>query len=100
MSEIVILPSFKVNGQLVLGKKVFKGFLLLHQRTTRPWYLLNFKHLIQVILNKKIFEYISMHFYGSNLGPPGPGLSWTWGLHTDKLGKGPPDNATYRISST
>ena len=26
MSEIVILPSFKVNGQLVLGKKIFKGF--------------------------------------------------------------------------
>ena len=53
-----------------------------------------------MILNKKIFEYISMHFYGSNLGPPGPRLSWTWGLHTEKLGKGPPDNATYQISST
>ena len=26
MSEIVILPSFKVNGQLVLEKKIFKGF--------------------------------------------------------------------------
>ena len=29
MSEIVILPRFKVNGQLVLGKKIFKGFCLI-----------------------------------------------------------------------
>ena len=28
MSEIVILPSFKVNGQLVLGKKIFKVFTI------------------------------------------------------------------------
>ena len=25
------------------------------------------------------FEYISMYFYGLNLGPPGAGLSWTLG---------------------
>ena len=25
------------------------------------------------------FEYISMHFYGLNLGPPGAGPSWTLG---------------------
>ena len=30
-------------------------------------------------MKKKIFEYISMHFYGLNLGPPGAGLSWTLG---------------------
>ena len=28
---------------------------------------------------EKIFEYTSMHFYDSNLGPPGPGPSWTLG---------------------
>ena len=30
-------------------------------------------------LKNKIFEYISMHFYGLNLGPPGAGLSWILG---------------------
>ena len=30
-------------------------------------------------MKKKTFEYISMHFYGLNLGPPGAGLSWTLG---------------------
>ena len=28
---------------------------------------------------EEIFEYIAMHFFGSNLGPPGPGPSWTLG---------------------
>ena len=39
----------------------------------------NFKHLSRVVLKKKIFEYFTMHFYGSNLGHPGPGPSWTLG---------------------
>ena len=30
-------------------------------------------------MKKKIFEYISMHFYGLNLGPPDAGLSWGLG---------------------
>ena len=42
-------------------------------RTTRQWYIPNFKHPSQVVLKIKIFEYTSMHFYGSNLGLPGPG---------------------------
>ena len=35
------------------------------------------KNLSMVALKKKIFEHISMCFYGSNLGPPGRGPSWT-----------------------
>ena len=41
-------------------------------RSTRQCYILNFKHLSQEVL-KKIFEYFSMYFYGSNLGHPGIG---------------------------
>ena len=51
-------------------KTISKGSL---GHDTRP----NFKHLSQVALKKKISEYFSMHFYGSNLQPPGPGPSWT-----------------------
>ena len=29
--------------------------------------------------NGPLVEYISMHFYGLNLGPPGAGPSWTLG---------------------
>ena len=36
-------------------------------RTTRQCYILNFKHLSQVVLKKKIFEYFAMYFYGLNL---------------------------------
>ena len=32
------------------------------QRTTRQCYIPNFKHLSQVVLKKKIFEYFSMYF--------------------------------------
>ena len=28
-------------------------------------------------MKNKIFEYISIHLYGLNLGTPGEGLSWT-----------------------
>ena len=35
------------------------------------------KHLRQVNLKKKISEYVSMYFYGSNTGPPRAGLSYT-----------------------
>ena len=46
------------------------------------------------------FEYISMHFYGLNLGPLARGHLGPWDLGLNKLGKGPPCNATYQISST
>ena len=45
------------------------------KRITRPCYLPNPKHQSQVALKKKISEYMSMYFYGSNLGPPGWGPS-------------------------
>ena len=35
------------------------------------------------------FEYISMHFHGSNLGPPGVGHLGPWGPDLNKLWKGP-----------
>ena len=35
----------------------------------------NLKHLSQVVLKKKNFEYFSIYFYGLNLGPPGAGPS-------------------------
>ena len=38
--------------------------------------MFNFKHLSQKVLKKKTFEYF-MYFYGTNLGPPGAGPSWT-----------------------
>ena len=34
-------------------------------RCTRQYYILNFIHLGQVVLKKKVFQYISVHFYGS-----------------------------------
>ena len=49
---------------------------------------------------EKVFEYISMHFYGSNLGPLARGHLGPWDIGLNKLGKGPPENATYYISST
>ena len=48
-------------------------------RTTRQCYIPNFKHLRQVVLKKKIFEYFSMYFYDLNLGPPSVGPSWSPG---------------------
>ena len=41
-----------------------------------------------------------MYFYGSNLGPLARGHLGPWDLGLNKLGKGPPSNATYQISST
>ena len=35
----------------------------------------NLKHLSQVVLKKKIFEYFSIYFYDLNLGPLGAGPS-------------------------
>ena len=52
-----------------------------------------------MVLTKKIFEYISMFFYGSNLGPPARGHLEPWNFGLNKLGKGPPGNAIYQISS-
>ena len=64
-----------------------------------PCYILNFKHLSQEVLKKKIFEYFSMYFYGLNLGPPGKEPTWILGPSLNKIGKGPLGNATYKISS-
>ena len=36
-------------------------------------------------MKEKIFEYISMHFYGLNLGAPGVGLSWTLGPSFEQI---------------
>ena len=43
---------------------------------------------------EEIFLYISMHFYGSNLGPLAGG---PWDLHLNKLGRGALGNATNQI---
>ena len=61
--------------------------------------LMNFKHLSQLVLNKKIFEYFSMYFFGSNLKPLVRGHLGSWDLHLNKIGKGPLGNATNQISS-
>ena len=57
------------------------------QKTTKQCYILNFKHLGQVVLKKKIFEYISVHFYGLNLEPLARGHLGPWDLGLNKLGK-------------
>ena len=69
-------------------------------RCTGQCYIPNFKHLGQVVLKKKIFQYISVHFHGLNLGPLARGHLGSWDLGFNKLGKGPPSNATNQISST
>ena len=44
------------------------------------------------------FFYLFMYFYGSKLGPSGPGPTWFLEpLFEKKLGKGPTGNATYQI---
>ena len=76
----------------------------------RPWALrLNklgkgplgdaFKHLRQVVLKKKNFEYFSMYFYGLKLGPLAWGHLELWDVHLNKIGIGLLGNATYPISS-
>ena len=40
---------------------------------------MNFKHLSQVVLKMKNFEYFFMRFYDLNQGPPGVGPSWILG---------------------
>ena len=57
------------------------------------------KTISQVVLKKRIFEYISIHFYGSNQRPLAQGHPGPWDLHLNKLGKGQPGNAIYQISS-
>ena len=46
-------------------------------------------------VQRRVFEYISMHFYGSNIGLPGAGHLGSWYLQLFKIGKGPLGNATY-----
>ena len=41
------------------------------------------------------FEYISMHFFGSNLRPPARGHHCPLDLRLNKFGKGLPGNDTY-----
>ena len=45
------------------------------------------------------FLYISMRFYGSNLGPLARGHLGPWDLHLNKLGRGALGNASYQISN-
>ena len=60
-----------------------------------------FKHLSQVVLKKKKnFEYFSIYFYGSNLGPLGRGHLGPWGLHLNKLGRGALGRATYQFQTS
>ena len=41
-----------------------------------------------------------MYFYGLNLGPPGVKAPWILRLLFKQIGKRPPGNATYQISSS
>ena len=45
------------------------------------------------------FQYFSMYFYGSNLGPLAKGHLRPWDLHLNKLVRGELGNATYKISN-
>ena len=56
-------------------------------RCSRQCYIPNFKHMGQVVLKKKSFQYISVHFHGSNLGPLALGHLGSWDLGLKKLGK-------------
>ena len=58
------------------------------------------KHLSQVVVKKKMFEYISMYFPGLNLRPLARGRLGHWDLRLNKLGKGPPGHATYQIQES
>ena len=119
----MLYTTFKHLSQTVLKKKLFEYFsMYFHdlnigppgaglswtlglsfeqtwQRTTRQCYLLNFKHLSQVVLKEKFFEYFSMYFYGSNLQPLARSHLGPWDLRLNKIGKGPLGNATNQISS-
>ena len=45
-------------------------------------------------------EDFCIYFYAFLWFDPGAGPSWTLGPWLNKLGKGPPGNATYQITST
>ena len=45
-------------------------------------------------LKKRIYEYFSMYFYGSNLQPLARSNLGPWDLHLNKIGKGSLGNAT------
>ena len=62
MSEIVILPSFKVNGQLVLGKKIFKGFY--HIWAWWPYWSFDLEGLFLFSQPKKALKEIWLHLPG------------------------------------
>ena len=100
---ICFISNFKHLTQVILKKNTFEYFSIylyglnlgpLARGHPRPWDLplnktgksplgkcfkSNFKHLSQLVLKKKIFEYFSIYFYGLNLGPPGAGPSWILG---------------------
>ena len=48
--------------------------------------------------DKKMFKYISMHFYDLYLGSQARSHLWHWNLHLNNLCKGLLGNATYQIS--
>ena len=60
------------------------------------------KFQVSELINSKeedFFKYIFMYFYSLNLGTPSAEPSQTLGFHLNRLGKGPPGNAPYQISS-
>ena len=64
-------------GPLVRGHLAPRDLQLnkICKRILGKCFISNLKHLSQVVLKKKIFEYFSIYFYGLNLGPLGAGPS-------------------------
>ena len=59
-----------------------------------------FKHLSQVILRKKIFEYFSTYFYAKPQDPLGRGHFESWVLCLNKLDLGPLSNVNTKTTTT
>ena len=68
------------------------------ERTTRQCYIPNFNNLNQVVLKKKILN-IFYVLYGSNVGHLARGHFGSRDLQLNKLGRGPLDHTTYKISN-
>ena len=72
-------PEFKTSTQTQCSRAFWylrPPFEQSQKSSTMKSSIPNFKHLSQVVLQKKIFEYFSTSFYGMNLGPPGKDPSW------------------------
>ena len=66
-------PEFKTSTQTQCSTAFWylrPSFEQTQKSSTMKSSIPNFKHLGQVVLKKKIFEYFFMYFYGLNLGPP------------------------------